>query len=80
MTAKYCAELVDNTVIRVIVAPDLTWCEQTLGGTWVETIDPYVDETTDENYAGIGMLYRPELPERFISAADDAADESLLDT
>lgn len=38
----YFAEI-DNVkkVARVIVAPSLEWCETRLGGTWVETNDPY---------------------------------------
>lgn len=71
MTAKYCAEIISSTVIRVIVAPSVSWCVETLGGEWVETIDPYDDTATIERYAGIGMLYRPERPERFVQPSID---------
>ncbi len=46
-----------STVLRVIVAPDLAWCEQNLGGVWRETRDPYVElvpEVDPQVYAGPG--------------------------
>lgn len=45
-----------KVVLRVIVCDSQEWCEQNLGGTWVQTSD----DTSDKNYAGIGFVYHPE--------------------
>ena len=58
----YFAEIVNGIVKRVIVAGSAEWCEQNLGGTWVETL---ADDAT-ETYAGPGMVYDPENPAKFI--------------
>lgn len=53
--ARRFAELDDNDVVlRVIVADNKEWCEQNLGGIWVET-EKYKKDT--HNYAGIGYVY-----------------------
>lgn len=50
----------DNTVLRVIVADTKEWCEQNLGGTWVQTsYNTHGNEHPEgrplhKNYAGIG--------------------------
>jgi len=42
--ARYFAEIDgSNSVLRVVVAPDLAWCEAHLGGVWVEAASPYGD-------------------------------------
>lgn len=53
MTA-YFAELDQNNIVkRVIASETKEWCENTLGGTWVQT---YYD-TPGKNYAGVGHEY-----------------------
>jgi len=55
----------DNTVLRVIVADTKEWCENNLGGTWVQTsynthggVNNRVGgEALRKNYAGIGYHY-----------------------
>lgn len=47
----YFAELDENKIVkRVIVAESLKWCEDNLGGTWIET---FMDDP-NHNYAGVG--------------------------
>jgi hypothetical protein len=42
---RYFAEINQaNIVLRVVVAHDKEWCEANLGGTWIETADPYSPE------------------------------------
>ena len=61
----YFAELDANQVVqRVIVADDAQWCVDHLGGTWVETSDPYA-EPTEVTYCGPGHGYADNLPELF---------------
>lgn len=55
--AGYFAELKNNIVQRVVSASDKEWCENNLGGEWVQT---YYD-TQGKNYAGIGYIYYPEV-------------------
>ena len=53
----------DNTVIRVIVADTKEWCENNLGGTWVQTSyntqgGQHPNGTPlHKNYAGIGYKF-----------------------
>jgi hypothetical protein len=54
----------DNIVVRVIVADDKEWCENNLGGAWVQTsYNTCAGEHTQggvplhKNYAGIGMIF-----------------------
>lgn len=53
----------DNTVIRVIVADTKEWCENNLGGTWVQTsYNTFGGEHPEgrplhKNYAGIGYKF-----------------------
>lgn len=62
----YAAELNnDNEVIRVIVAPSVDWCVEHLGGTWVETADPYSDEPQTIRYCGPGWGHDERFPEWF---------------
>lgn len=50
----------DNTVLRVIVADTKEWCENNLGGNWVQTSYNTIgnqhpeDRPLHKNYAGIG--------------------------
>jgi hypothetical protein len=44
----------ENIVQRVIVAKSLEWCEENLGGVWLET---FRDKSQRYNYAGIGFTY-----------------------
>ena len=51
---KYFAEIdINNAVKRVIVADSIDWCEQALGGRWIET---FMDNP-GKNYAGRGHDY-----------------------
>ena len=55
----YYAQIDDNgNVIRVIVADTIEWCQQRLGGTWVQT--SYTGSQR-KNYAGIGYKYRADI-------------------
>lgn len=53
----------DNTVLRVIVADTKEWCEQNLGGTWVQTsYNTHGNQHPEgrplhKNYAGIGYKW-----------------------
>ena len=70
---SYYAELDANQiVIRVIVADDPQWITDRLGGTWVETSDPYA-EPTEVKYAGPGMGYAGNMPDLFADVWDEAA-------
>jgi hypothetical protein len=70
---SYFAELdQDGIVLRVIVADDLEWITTTLGGTWVETADPYAPPTAVV-YAGPGMGHATNLPELFADLWDETA-------
>lgn len=55
--AGYFAELQNNIVKRVVSATDKEWCEQNLGGEWVQTYY----STPGKKYAGIGFTYDPVL-------------------
>jgi hypothetical protein len=47
---SYFAELDNNNIVkRVIVADSKEWCEQGLGGIWVNAQEPLI--------AGVGMQY-----------------------
>ena len=67
---KYFAEVINNTVTRVIVAHNKEWCETRLGGTWIETRDPYAETQADPSlepvvYCGPGYGADPTFPEKF---------------
>ena len=47
---------ITNIVKRVINAKDKSWCEQKLGGMWVETHKYH----SNKNFAGIGWTYHPD--------------------
>lgn len=58
------AKLVDGVVEQVIVADTKEWCEQHLGGTWVQTsYNTFAGEhklggtPLHKNYAGIGYTF-----------------------
>ena len=57
------AEVVDGVVARVIVAHSQAWCEENLGGTWVQTSynthgnQHPEDRPLHKNYAGIGYTW-----------------------
>jgi hypothetical protein len=61
---SYYAEVDNGIVLRVIVADDPEWVTDTLGGTWVQTADPYAPPT-EVTYAGPGMGYADNLPNLF---------------
>lgn len=64
--SRYFAEIDSNALVtRVIVAHSQEWCEQTLGGTWIETADPYSAESQTVTYCGPGYGADPSFPERF---------------
>ena len=62
---SYFAEINNNGVTRVIVADTAAWCVEHLGGTWVETADPYTDEPQTVTYCGPGYGVDVTFPERF---------------
>jgi hypothetical protein len=63
---RYFAEVdADNIVVRVIVADTLEWCVENLGGTWLETADPYSDEPQEVEYCGPGWVADPSSRLRF---------------
>ena len=58
------AKIEDGVVTQVIVAHSKLWCEETLGGTWVQTSyntqgNQHLlgGEPLNKNYAGIGYLW-----------------------
>jgi hypothetical protein len=58
------AEVIDGVVARVIVADTKEWCENNLGGTWVQTsynthggIHTLGGTPLNKNYAGIGFTF-----------------------
>jgi hypothetical protein len=62
---RYFAEIdTNNTVLRVIVANSLEWCESRLGGRWLETADPYAPPQPVK-YCGPGWVADETFPERF---------------
>lgn len=64
--ARYWAEIGDTgLVLRVLVAEDEAWLTSNLGGTWVETADPYSDSPQELNYAGVGHGFDATHPARF---------------
>ena len=67
---SYFAEVeTDQIVQRVVVAPNIHWCETNLGGIWVETSNPYdgddPNSPNEATYAGKAMGCADNLPERF---------------
>lgn len=60
---SYFAQVDGDTVVRVVVCDDPAWLESRLGGTWVETGDPYAEG--EVAYAGPGHGYAPSSPRRF---------------
>lgn len=45
----------ENKVLRVVVGNDKKWCEEHLGGVWVQT-----QKTEGKNYASNGYTYHPD--------------------
>jgi hypothetical protein len=48
----------DGNVLRVIVAESAAWCQQWLGGTWIQTS---YSGSMRKKYAGVGYKYREDL-------------------
>ncbi len=66
------AELDGNNVVRrVIVAPDTGWPAAYLGGTWMQTDDPYAP-TNAPRYASIGYRWDATLGQFFPWTIDNA--------
>jgi hypothetical protein len=64
---RYFAEIgPGNVVQRVIVADDLAWCVEHLGGYWVETIQGH----STERYAGKGLVYVAGDPRQFLHPSE----------
>jgi hypothetical protein len=59
---RYFAEIRNNEVVRVIVAEDISFCTDVLGGEWVETFKG----RDGERFAGKGMGYAPDHPMKFV--------------
>jgi len=55
--SKYFAKLNNNIVEQVIVADNMQWCIDNLGGEWIETFS----DVPGKNFAGIGFIYAPLL-------------------
>jgi len=57
------AKIVDGVVEQVIVADNKEWCEENLGGTWVQTsYNTHANQHPEgrplhKNYAGIGCTF-----------------------
>lgn len=63
---SYYAELdVSGIVQRVVVCDDPAWLAENLGGTWVQTADPYAETPGEVSYCGPGHGYADNLPELF---------------
>jgi hypothetical protein len=71
----YFAELASDTnlVLRVVVADNIDWCIDNLGGFWAETRDPYVDSNDPRVYCGPGYGYDPAVREQFALPWDEIA-------
>jgi len=52
--SKYAAEIIDNTVVRVLVTPTVAWCQENLGGEWIEC---KLDGSIRGCYPGPGYTY-----------------------
>jgi len=69
MMPRYFAQVQDGIVQRVLVCDDPQWLTDRLGGTWVETADPYTDEPTEDlegvAYCSPGFGVDESFPERF---------------
>ena len=63
--SRYLAQVEDGVVVRVIVCDDPAWAAERLGGTWVETSDPYAQTPQEVTYAGPGFGHDDTFPERF---------------
>ena len=67
--SRYLAQVESGVVVRVIVCDDIQWATERLGGTWVETADPYAQEQAEglEHvvYCGPGYGVDESFPERF---------------
>jgi hypothetical protein len=64
--SRYFAEIDSNNIVtRVIVAHDIEWCQETLGGTWIETADPYSAAPQEVVYCGPGYGADETFPEKF---------------
>lgn len=56
---RYFAQLDDNSVVlQVVRATEQEWCEQTYGGTWLET---WKDGSQRAHFASVGAQYRADL-------------------
>tara|TARA_B100000401_G_scaffold130217_1_gene85804 strand:- start:223 stop:519 length:297 start_codon:yes stop_codon:yes gene_type:complete len=45
----------ENKVLRVVVGDDINWCEEHLGGRWIQ-----VQKTENKNLPSIGWTYHPD--------------------
>ena len=64
------AKVEDGIVTQVIVADGPDWCEQNLGGQWVQTS---YNKSFRKNYAAIGMFY-DEIRDAFYWQESDVSD------
>lgn len=64
----YMAEIISDTVQRVIVVNDASWPAAVLGGTWIETKE---DGSIRGKFACIGDIYDP-VTDTFSSPEDKA--------
>ncbi len=62
---RYFAQVQDGIVQRVLVCDNPDWLHDRLGGTWVETADPYAEEPQEVAYCGPGFGHDDTFPERF---------------
>ena len=68
----YAAEIDEaNVVLRVLVVPSIAWCEENIGGTWLET---FADGSQRGKLAGPGDTYDEAL-DAFVSPPAQHEDE-----
>jgi len=72
--SRYWAEIdSNNEVLRVVVCDTLEWLQDNLGGTWIETCDPYSEQKGGcVRYCGCGWKYDPDRPEKFAPPEEGA--------
>ena len=63
--STYAAEVDVNGIVQRVIVGSPEWAVEYLGGTWVETVDPYIEEPQEVVYCGPGYGYADNLPEKF---------------
>lgn len=63
-----------NIVTQVVVAEDIEWAIENIGGNWIETA---LDGSIRYNYAGIGYTYNP-IDDAFISPFPKCGHDDII--